>query len=135
MSQIFWVGGKFVAVSWIAESIHMTINYEGIICPLTPLIITLLFSDTNPKQAAALIATRLCKEKKRQEDGNKRAYLDLLPTSKVQNALSWQHWNKYKCPKHTRSLFPTIAAPSVLPRHTIHKNCLFRHPTCEPVSL
>jgi hypothetical protein len=52
------MGGKFVMISWIAEFIHMTINYEGIICPLTPLIITTLFSDTNPKQAAALIANR-----------------------------------------------------------------------------
>jgi hypothetical protein len=38
-------------VSWIAESIHKTINYEGIIRPLTSLIITALFLDTNPKQA------------------------------------------------------------------------------------
>jgi hypothetical protein len=45
-------------VSWIAEPIHKTINYEGIIRPLTPLIITPLFSDTNPKQAAALITDR-----------------------------------------------------------------------------
>jgi hypothetical protein len=52
------IGGKFVVVSWIAESIHKTINYEGIICPLTPLIITPLFLDTNPKQAAALITDR-----------------------------------------------------------------------------
>jgi hypothetical protein len=41
------IGGKFVAVSWIAKFIHKTINYEGIICPLTPLIITPLFLDTN----------------------------------------------------------------------------------------
>jgi hypothetical protein len=47
--------GKFVVVSWISESIHKTI-YEGIIRPLTPLITIPLFSDTNPKQAAALIA-------------------------------------------------------------------------------
>jgi hypothetical protein len=51
------IGGKFVAVSWITEFIHKTINYEGIICPLTPLIITPLFLDTNPKQAAALSPT------------------------------------------------------------------------------
>jgi hypothetical protein len=52
------IGGKFFAVSWIAKSIHKTINYEGIIHPLTPLIITPLFSDPNPKQAAALIADK-----------------------------------------------------------------------------
>jgi hypothetical protein len=52
------IGGKFVIVFWIAKFIHKTINYEGIIRPLTPLIITLLFLDTNPKQAAAFIANR-----------------------------------------------------------------------------
>jgi hypothetical protein len=62
------ISGKFVVVSWIAEFIHKTINYEGIIRPLTPLIITPLFLDTNPKQAAALIANR----------GDKPAY-HLLP--------------------------------------------------------
>jgi hypothetical protein len=41
--------------SWIAESIYKTLNYKGIIRPLTPLIITPLFSDTDPKQAVALI--------------------------------------------------------------------------------
>jgi hypothetical protein len=51
-------GGKFVAVSWIAKFIYKNINYEWIICPLTPLIITPLFLDTNPKQAATLIANR-----------------------------------------------------------------------------
>jgi hypothetical protein len=45
------IGGKFIAVSWITELIYKTINYEGIICLLTPLIITPLFLDTNPKQA------------------------------------------------------------------------------------
>jgi hypothetical protein len=39
-------------------TIYKTINYEGIICPLSSLIITPLFSDTNPKQAVALIANR-----------------------------------------------------------------------------
>jgi hypothetical protein len=51
------ISGKFVVVFWIAESIHKTINNEGIIC-LTPLIITALFLDTNPKQAVALITFR-----------------------------------------------------------------------------
>jgi hypothetical protein len=45
-------------ISWIAKSIHKTINNEGIIHPLTPLIITPLFLDTNPKQAVALITDR-----------------------------------------------------------------------------
>jgi hypothetical protein len=52
------ISGKFVVVSWIAESIYQTINYERMVCPLTSLIITPLFLDTNPKQAAALIADR-----------------------------------------------------------------------------
>jgi hypothetical protein len=52
------IGGKFVVVSWITEFIHKTINYEGIILPLTLLIITPLFLDINPKQSAAFIANR-----------------------------------------------------------------------------
>jgi hypothetical protein len=52
------VGGKFVVVSWVDTTIEETDHYKEVIRPLTPLIITPLFSDHNPKQATVLIASR-----------------------------------------------------------------------------
>jgi hypothetical protein len=52
------VGGKFIVISWVGPTIEETLLYELAIMPLTPLVITPLFSDYNPKQAMALIAER-----------------------------------------------------------------------------
>jgi hypothetical protein len=43
------VGGKFVVISWVGTTIEETDHYKEVIRPLMPLIITLLFSDHNPK--------------------------------------------------------------------------------------
>jgi hypothetical protein len=50
------VGGKFIVISWVGPTIEKTLLYKLAIMPLTPLVITPLFSDYNPKQAVALIA-------------------------------------------------------------------------------
>jgi hypothetical protein len=52
------MGGKFIVISWVGPIIEETLLYELDIMPLTPLIITPLFSDYNPKQALALISER-----------------------------------------------------------------------------
>jgi hypothetical protein len=104
------IGGKYVAVSWIAQTIHQTIEWEGNIRPLTPLIITPLFSDTNPKQAAALIADR----------GNRPAWGPVTNAKRLNPAKAFQAkvWVTQKRNQTLRNAFlitPTTRITPVVP--------------------
>jgi hypothetical protein len=74
------VGGKFIVIFWVGPTIEETLHYESAIMLLTPLIITPLFSDYNPKQATALIS----------EHGNNPSWGPIFNAKKLALAKTFQ---------------------------------------------